>query len=95
MGATMARYTVLLTPDHENGGFTVRVPELPGCVTEGDSYEEAMERAREAIELWIEAAVQVGDDVRIEATPPIVASIDIDVEELTRAMEAEAAGQLA
>ena len=37
------RYTVLLQPDPEEGGYTVTVPALPGCVTEGDTLEEALE----------------------------------------------------
>ena len=38
----------------EDGGFTVYVPSLPGCVSEGDSREEAMANIREAIELYLE-----------------------------------------
>ena len=38
----------------EEGGFTVYVPSLPGCVSEGDSREEAMANIREAIELYLD-----------------------------------------
>ena len=38
----------------EDGGFTVYVPSLPGCISEGDSREEAMANIREAIELYLE-----------------------------------------
>ena len=47
------RFTVHLHPEPE-GGFTVRVPALPEVVTCGDTYEEAMVNAREAIEAIIE-----------------------------------------
>ncbi len=38
----------------EDGGFTVYVPSLPGCISEGDTYEEALTNIREAIELYLE-----------------------------------------
>jgi predicted RNase H-like HicB family nuclease len=38
----------------EEGGFTVYVPSLPGCISEGDSKQEALENIREAIELYLE-----------------------------------------
>ncbi|MCD4706165.1 MAG: type II toxin-antitoxin system HicB family antitoxin [Candidatus Sabulitectum sp.] len=44
---------VILEPSDE-GGFTVIVPALPGCISEGDSKEEALNNIREAIELYIE-----------------------------------------
>ena len=46
--ATVYTYTVLFEPAAE-GGYTVTVPMLPGVITEGDTLEEARERAREAI----------------------------------------------
>jgi len=42
-----------LTPEAE-GGFTVTVPSLPGCVTWGETIEEAKEMAKEAILLYVE-----------------------------------------
>jgi DNA-binding transcriptional MerR regulator/predicted RNase H-like HicB family nuclease len=48
-------YRVVLTPDLEAGGFTITVPELPGCISEADTVGEARVMAREAIELWLEA----------------------------------------
>ena len=38
----------------EEGGFTVYVPALPGCVSEGETIEEAMANIREAVELYLE-----------------------------------------
>lgn len=46
---------VVLEPSDE-GGFTVWVPALPGCISEGETAEEAMKNIREAIELYLEAA---------------------------------------
>jgi predicted RNase H-like HicB family nuclease len=44
---------IILEPSDE-GGFTVHVPSLPGCVSEGDTREEALANIREAIELYLE-----------------------------------------
>ncbi len=44
---------VVLEPSEE-GGYTVYVPSLPGCVSEGDTEEEALVNIREAIELYLE-----------------------------------------
>ena len=38
----------------EEGGFTVHAPSLPGCISEGDSREEALENIKEAIALYLE-----------------------------------------
>ena len=38
----------------EEGGYTVYVPALPGCISQGETYEEALENIREAIELYLE-----------------------------------------
>lgn len=46
-------YRILMTREPE-GGFTVNVPALPGCVTFGENIEHAMEMAKEAIELYVE-----------------------------------------
>ena len=44
---------VVLEPAEE-GGYTVYMPSLPGCISEGDTYEEAMENIKEALELYLE-----------------------------------------
>jgi antitoxin HicB len=53
-------YRILLTKEPE-GGFTVNVPALPGCVTFGENIEHAMAMAREAIELYVETLQAEGD----------------------------------
>ena len=44
---------VILEPAEE-GGYTVYVPSLPGCISEGETEEEAMANIKEAIELYLE-----------------------------------------
>ena len=48
---------VILEPGDE-GGYTVFVPALPGCISEGDTEEEALSNIREAIELYFEPNVR-------------------------------------
>lgn len=55
-------YRVLLRPEPE-GGFTVTVPSLPGCITYGADVDEAITMAREAIELYVESLVAHGEEV--------------------------------
>jgi predicted RNase H-like HicB family nuclease len=50
--ATM-KLRVVLEPS-EDGGYTVTVPSLPGCISEGDSREEALANITEAIHLYLE-----------------------------------------
>jgi antitoxin HicB len=49
-------YRAVLTPDLKVGGYTVRVLGLPGCITEGETLDEARGMAKDAIELWLSAA---------------------------------------
>jgi predicted RNase H-like HicB family nuclease len=58
-------YRVLLRKEPE-GGFTVNVPSLPGCVTFGETLEESLDMAREAIELYIESLQAHGEEIPTE-----------------------------
>lgn len=58
-------YRILIRRDQE-GGYTVMVPALPGCITGGDTLEEAIENAREAVELYVESLLEMGEDVPTE-----------------------------
>jgi predicted RNase H-like HicB family nuclease len=54
---------VILTEDLEEGGYIAEVPSLPGCISEGDTFEEALANIREAIELYIEVLEEDGREV--------------------------------
>ncbi|MBN2487759.1 MAG: type II toxin-antitoxin system HicB family antitoxin [Methanosarcinaceae archaeon] len=58
-------YRILLRKEGE-GGYTVIVPSLPGCITYGDTIEEGIEMAREAIELYIESLIEHGEEIPTE-----------------------------
>lgn len=56
------RLTVVLEPSEE-GGYTVYVPALPGCISEGETKEEALANVKEAIKLYLEP---VEDDLMLD-----------------------------
>ena len=68
------KFTVILEPQEE-GSFTVTVPALPGCISEGETKEEALHNIKEAIELYIEVLKEdgkpipqdVGEEVLLDA----------------------------
>ena len=60
------RYTVILERDPD-GGYVATVPALPGCVSQGDSRDEALANIKEAIDLYIEDCRDAGDPIPTEA----------------------------
>ncbi len=56
------KFTVILEPQ-EDGGFTVSVPALPGCISEGGNREEALKNIKEAIELYLEVLKEDGKPI--------------------------------
>ena len=73
----MRRYTSILEPDPEEGGYTVTVPALPGCITQGETIEQCIERAREAIAGYIESLISEGEPVPEETEPPQMITINV------------------
>ena len=55
----------VILEESEDGGYTAIVPTLPGCISEGESRDEAIKNIREAIELYLEP---VEDDLILSAT---------------------------
>ena len=58
-------YRILLRKEPE-GGYTVLVPVLPGCITYGKTIEEAIKMAKEAIELYLESMIENGEEIPTE-----------------------------
>lgn len=75
MRLTVRTYTIVIVPD--DGVFAVLVPALPGCVTQGNSVEEAIERAREAVAGHIQALAAIGEDIPEELSPAHLAIIAV------------------
>ena len=65
MHMTQLTYKIRLQKEPE-GGYTVSVPTLPGCITYGKDIDEAIAMAKEAIELYIESLVESGEEVPTE-----------------------------
>ena len=65
-------YRIHLDPEPE-GGFTVTVPALPGCVTWGEDYDHALATAQEAVEGYLEILVEEGKPIPEE---PVTAPVD-------------------
>jgi antitoxin HicB len=61
-------YTAHIEPAEE-GGYNVFVPALPGCVTQGETYEEALAMAQEAIQAYVESLIKAGDPIPEEPPP--------------------------
>jgi len=56
----MQKYEIILYWSNEDRVFIAEVPELPGCITHGDTQEAALANIKEAIQLWIETAKEFG-----------------------------------
>jgi len=61
----MLTYTVELHPQKE-GGYTVTVPALPGCISEGDTLEEALENIKDAIEGYLRVLAKHNRKIPLE-----------------------------
>jgi antitoxin HicB len=73
----MRAYTVLLTPEPNEGGYSVRVPSLPGLATQGNTYDEAIAAARSAIAFHLECLEAEGEPIPEESTAPQLVSVDV------------------
>lgn len=57
------RYPIFIEPGDKKHAFGVVVPDLPGCFSAGDTLEEALDNAREAVAVWLESQVDNGEVV--------------------------------
>lgn len=75
-------YTIWITPcETEAGGYWVKVPTLPGCVTDGETIEHALANAKEAIEGYIlsliDREIPIPDETLV--TGSMIASVSVEV----------------
>ena len=69
-------YSIVVDPDPE-GGYTVTVPSLPGCVTQGETVEECLERAQEAIALYLGDLTASGEPIPEEKERPQLLQVTV------------------
>lgn len=56
-------YKLEIVPDPEEGGYVACYPELPGCITTGESLEAVLNNAEDAKKAWLEAAIADGTEI--------------------------------
>jgi predicted RNase H-like HicB family nuclease len=61
----MYKYEIIIHWSKEDNIFIAEVPELPGCLAHGNSYDEALENIKQAINLWIDTAKEFGDPIPV------------------------------
>ena len=59
----MYKYEVVVWWDEEDRAYIAEVPELPGCMADGTSYEEALKNVQVIISEWIETAKKLGREI--------------------------------
>ncbi|MBM3327239.1 MAG: type II toxin-antitoxin system HicB family antitoxin [Calditrichaeota bacterium] len=59
----MHKYEIIIYWDEADQCYIADVPELPGCLAHGKSYDEALLQAKEAIILWLDTAREFGDPI--------------------------------
>jgi predicted RNase H-like HicB family nuclease len=62
------RYPVAIETGSDTAAFGIVVPDLPGCFSAGDTIDQAMGNVEEAIDLWIEAALDAGQEIPAPST---------------------------
>lgn len=56
-------YTALFTPIEDGSGYYAKVPDLPGCITTGNSLPDAIEQITDAMNAWLVVAEDEGDEI--------------------------------
>jgi predicted RNase H-like HicB family nuclease len=60
---TMSKYEMVIYWSEADGAFVVEVPELPGCMADGATYQEAVANAERIVQEWIETAQEEGRSI--------------------------------
>ena len=76
MKQTVLKYDVVFE-EQEVGGYTVTVPSLPGCISEGDTFEQAKENIADAIKLYLEDLKADGEEIPIGNSNIFVGQVSV------------------
>lgn len=71
------QYTAVFEPDEEVGGYTVTIPTLPGCISEGDTFEEALKNIQEAASLYLEVMKEHQREIPREHHGAVIAPVRV------------------
>jgi predicted RNase H-like HicB family nuclease len=58
-----SKFEIIIFWSHEDSAFVAEVPELPGCMADGETYQEALSNAEQIIREWVETAKELGRSV--------------------------------
>lgn len=72
---TNMKFKVVIWEDKEDGGYVIECPALPGCVSQGETIDEARENIKDAIQGWLEVAAD-----REKASIKVTSAKEIEVE---------------
>lgn len=72
--ARVLKYTAIFEPE-QGGGYSVTIPAVPGCISEGDTFEEALGNIKEAAELYLEDLKE--SEIPKEEKPIVVSPIEV------------------
>jgi antitoxin HicB len=78
MKQNILKYDVVFE-EQSVGGYTAIVPSLPGCISEGDSFEEAKKNIEDAIKLYLEDMQADGEEIPNGDSNSFVASVEVDL----------------
>lgn len=74
--AKILKYTAILEPE-KGGGYSVTIPALPGCISEGNTFEQALRNIKEAAELYLEDLKE--SEIPKEEKPIVVSPIQVTI----------------
>ncbi|KKP92507.1 MAG: hypothetical protein UR98_C0024G0003 [Parcubacteria group bacterium GW2011_GWA1_36_12] len=72
--AKVLKYTAVFEPE-DTGGYSVEIPVLPGCVSQGETFEEALTNIKEAAELYVEDLKE--SEIPREEKPIVVSPVEV------------------
>lgn len=68
----LSEYVAVFEPDQQAGGYSVTIPALPGCISEGDTFEEALANINEAAQLYVEVMRQTKGKDWLRKEPRVI-----------------------
>lgn len=72
-------YMAIFEPDEKFKGFTVTIPSLPGCISEGDTFEEALKNIKEAAGLYLETMIKEEKETPYQNESVVIAPVEVKI----------------